>query len=178
MTKHESVTMQAAQVEPSRPDLLEKLTYHALECDDMTLDEVLEVLANGWKKVHGRTERQFLLQLVHLMASAPTTEAQVEPVAWGMRDKSTGLILDVICPDEHESFEGEYTIPLYTTPPASSALVEAAEKAYEALQNSQQYVEASANKKLLDGWGEQLDEAESASIALRAAIEAEKKGQQ
>lgn len=60
------------QGEASRPDLLEKLTYHALECDDMTLDEVLEVLANGWKKVHGRTERQFLLQLVRLMASAPS----------------------------------------------------------------------------------------------------------
>jgi len=37
-----------------------------------------------------------------------------EPVAWGM--EKDGVILDVICPDEHEREEGEYTIPLYTTP--------------------------------------------------------------
>jgi hypothetical protein len=38
------------------------------------------------------------------------------PVAWGM-PRSDGLILDIIAPEEHESYEGEYTIPLYTTPP-------------------------------------------------------------
>ena len=27
-----------------------------------------------------------------------------------------GVIFDVICPAEHEREEGEYTIPLYTTP--------------------------------------------------------------
>ena len=37
-----------------------------------------------------------------------------EPVAWGM--EKNGVILDVICPAEHEREEGEYTIPLYTTP--------------------------------------------------------------
>jgi len=37
-----------------------------------------------------------------------------EPVAWGM--ETDGLIYDVICPAEHEREEGEYTIPLYTTP--------------------------------------------------------------
>lgn len=36
------------------------------------------------------------------------------PVAWGM--VKNGLMLDIICPDEHESFEGDYTIPLYTRP--------------------------------------------------------------
>jgi hypothetical protein len=39
---------------------------------------------------------------------------QDQPVAWGM--KKNGVILDVICPAEHEREEGEYTIPLYTTP--------------------------------------------------------------
>lgn len=42
--------------------------------------------------------------------------APAEPVAWGMRDKTTGLILDVICPDEHDSHAGDYTIPLYVAP--------------------------------------------------------------
>jgi len=37
-----------------------------------------------------------------------------EPVAWGM--EKDGVILDVICPEEHEREEGEYTTPLYTTP--------------------------------------------------------------
>ena len=37
-----------------------------------------------------------------------------EPVAWGM--EKDGVIIDVICPAEHEREEGEYTIPLYTTP--------------------------------------------------------------
>ena len=41
-------------------------------------------------------------------------ETKDEPVAWGM--ETDGLIYDVICPAEHEREEGEYTIPLYTTP--------------------------------------------------------------
>jgi len=41
-------------------------------------------------------------------------ETKDEPVAWGM--ETDGLIYDVICPDEHEREEGEYTIPLYTKP--------------------------------------------------------------
>ena len=41
-------------------------------------------------------------------------ETKDEPVAWGM--EKDGVILDVICPDEHEREEGEYTLPLFTTP--------------------------------------------------------------
>jgi len=79
-----------------------------------------------------------------------------------MRDKSTGLILDLICPDEHTRVEGDYTIPLYTTPPASSALVEAAE--FVAI--------------LFDGDETGLKFSQRHSLRkLRAAIEAEKKGQ-
>jgi hypothetical protein len=44
----------------------------------------------------------------------PKLEKKDEPIAWGM--EKDGLILDVICPAEHEREEGEYTIPLYTTP--------------------------------------------------------------
>lgn len=38
-----------------------------------------------------------------------------KPVAWGMKDKD-GNIYDVICPEEHDRAEGDYTIPLYTHP--------------------------------------------------------------
>ena len=37
-----------------------------------------------------------------------------EPVAWGM--EKNGLMLDIICPEEHEAHEGGYTVPLYTHP--------------------------------------------------------------
>lgn len=40
---------------------------------------------------------------------------QQEPVCYGHRGKD-GLILDVIHPDEHESYEGSYTVPLYPKP--------------------------------------------------------------
>jgi pyruvate/2-oxoglutarate dehydrogenase complex dihydrolipoamide dehydrogenase (E3) component len=48
------------------------------------------------------------------MTKYEALETKDEPVAWGM--EKDGVILDVICPDEHEREEGEYTIPLYTTP--------------------------------------------------------------
>jgi len=55
---------------------------------------------------------------VQNMASKSTYKEQLEtkdePVAWGM--EKDGVILDVICPDEHEREEGEYTTPLYTHP--------------------------------------------------------------
>jgi hypothetical protein len=43
------------------------------------------------------------------------TKKVAEPVAWGM-PRPDGTILDVICPDEHEIHEGEYTVPLYAHP--------------------------------------------------------------
>jgi hypothetical protein len=39
-----------------------------------------------------------------------------EPVAWGFRHDD-GAIYDCICPKEHADCEGEYTVPLYATPP-------------------------------------------------------------
>jgi len=47
---------------------------------------------------------------------------------------------------------------------------EALKLALEALENSQRFVEASANAKMLHGWGEQLDTAEDAIQAGRQAI--------
>jgi hypothetical protein len=66
-----------------RPDILEKLTYHAHERDDMTIDDLLEVLASGYRKVHGRTERQMQLQLLSLLAAAPIVAVEPQPNAQG-----------------------------------------------------------------------------------------------
>lgn len=60
----------AGQGEPVAPEVLERLSYHQLERDDLTLDECLEVLANGYRKVRGRTDRQMILQLTALLAAA------------------------------------------------------------------------------------------------------------
>lgn len=66
--------------EPLRPDILEKLTYHKYERDDMSLDDCLEYLANGWKKIAGRPERALIMQITELLASqpcaAPSTAAE------------------------------------------------------------------------------------------------------
>jgi hypothetical protein len=68
----------AQAAEAQRPDILEKLTYHAHERDDMTIDDLLEVLASGYRKVHGRTERQMQLQLLALLAASPSPAASAE----------------------------------------------------------------------------------------------------
>jgi hypothetical protein len=38
-----------------------------------------------------------------------------QPIAWAM-PRSDGLILDVICPEEHDREPGQYTVPLYAAP--------------------------------------------------------------
>lgn len=43
-------------------------------------------------------------------------EPEQEPVAWGYRSKD-GEIYDCISPEAHADAEGDYTVPLYTTPP-------------------------------------------------------------
>jgi hypothetical protein len=44
-----------------------------------------------------------------------------EPIAWAM-PRSDGLILDVICPEEHARMPGQYTVPLYAHPYDQTAL--------------------------------------------------------
>jgi hypothetical protein len=43
-------------------------------------------------------------------------QPEQEPVAWGYRSKD-GEIYDCISPEAHADCEGEYNVPLYTTPP-------------------------------------------------------------
>ena len=45
---------------------------------------------------------------------AALAEPQGEPVAWGMLSK--GVIVDAICPEEHDEEEGDYTVALYDHP--------------------------------------------------------------
>ena len=43
-------------------------------------------------------------------------KSEQEPVAWGYRSKD-GEIYDCISPEAHADAEGDYKVPLYTTPP-------------------------------------------------------------
>jgi hypothetical protein len=40
------------------------------------------------------------------------------PVAWGLMDDH-GEVYDCVAPSEHAKYEGRYTVPLYTIPPAA-----------------------------------------------------------
>jgi hypothetical protein len=75
-----------AQGEPElvAPHIIEALSYHARERDDLTLDEVLDYLKHGWKKVHGRSERELILQITALLAGTPPSSDQVwnETAEW------------------------------------------------------------------------------------------------
>ena len=46
------------------------------------------------------------------MSETNTVERPVIPIAWAM-PRTDGLVFDVICPKEHERYEGAYTLPLY-----------------------------------------------------------------
>ena len=81
------------------------------------MKQALEAL--GWTdewRPQGLKERA----LTALSAAIEATEKQ-EPVAWGMKSLGGDFIIDCITPEEHESYEGAYTIPLYTAPPAQPA---------------------------------------------------------
>jgi hypothetical protein len=51
---------------------------------------------------------------------AALAQPEAEPVAWAML-RADGLVLDVITPDAQKEYPGEYTVPLYATPPAQPA---------------------------------------------------------
>jgi hypothetical protein len=60
----------------------------------------------GWCKQYSRCHRKML-------GLPPAPKA--EPVAWAM-PRPDGAIIDVICPEEHDREQGQYTVPLYAAP--------------------------------------------------------------
>ncbi|WP_234197099.1 hypothetical protein [Pseudacidovorax sp. NFM-22] len=67
-----AATTVPATPEPCRPDILERLTYHQLERDDLTIDECVSYLnEHGWNDVRGRAEREMVMQILALLAAAP-----------------------------------------------------------------------------------------------------------
>ena len=89
----------------------------------MTKDEALRLalytmeytFACSKNQLTTKTKREYDQDLLMkaITAIKEALETKDEPVAWGM--KKDGVILDVICPAEHDLEEGSYTVPLYTT---------------------------------------------------------------
>lgn len=83
-------------------------------------------------------------------AAAGQVDCRVGPVAWAM-SRPDGLVLDVICPDEHESHEGRYTRPLYDQAALDAAVAAERERWFEALRTMRRnYEEGSVRNALND----------------------------
>ena len=70
---------------------------------------------SAWDHIHAVGKQALIDAIIDRLA-----QPDAEPVAWAML-RADGLILDVICPDERESYQGEYTVQLYAAPPAAPA---------------------------------------------------------
>ena len=84
---------------------------NALEMANKALDAKYE---HGFIDGMQKQMQSSVDKAVNAMGKREWVGLKDEPVAWGM--ETDGLIYDVICPEEHEREEGEYTIPLYTAP--------------------------------------------------------------
>lgn len=99
---------------PSKERLEAADAIHALTTENTRLTECLRISNNN----HEAFERKWYLatdENAQLKAELASLREQ-KPVAWGM--ENNGLILDIICPDEHDRYEGEYLTPLYAAPGA------------------------------------------------------------
>lgn len=85
------------------------------------LQKAAQAMIDRWDSTDWKDTPHTAHYIAELRKTLDAELAQsVEPVAWAMR-RADGLVLDVICPDEHESHEGEYTMPLYLHPPQPQA---------------------------------------------------------
>jgi len=104
----------ATPAEPSvRPDILERLTYHARERNDLSLDDCLNYLARGWYEVPGRTEREMVLQILSLLAgeqAEPSVRAALEELVAckDLKEKAARLHAQRPWPQEAENATNEY----------------------------------------------------------------------
>ena len=94
------------------------------------LQQAAQAMIDRWESPDWKDTPHTAHYVAELRKALDAEIAQsVEPVAWAMR-RADGLVLDVICPDEHESHEGEYKMPLYLHPPQPQATTPAAPEGY------------------------------------------------
>lgn len=64
--------------------VIEKLSYHKFERNDLNIDGCLNYLESEWKEIQGRTTRQLVMQILELLAAAPSpriTEQDAREIA-------------------------------------------------------------------------------------------------
>lgn len=84
LQSHQQLTV--ATPEPKQEEnpnewILENLSYHKFERDDLSIDEALSYLKSEWKTVHARSDRQMVMQILALLASEPKQQGGV-PDGW------------------------------------------------------------------------------------------------
>ena len=87
--------------------------------DRATLEQALDALndTTGLPSTDARSFDNRIMSIRALCAALANAEP-VKPIAFGrMID---GDIADVVCPETHEFYEGDYTVPLYTQPLAAN----------------------------------------------------------
>lgn len=70
--------------EPTSPAILEAMSWHARERDDLTLEDAVKAFRFGYSEVRQRDDRAMLAQIIHLLAEAPAAaqpEAKEAPAA-------------------------------------------------------------------------------------------------
>ena len=112
MTKDEALKMCLEYIETDaherryvRHAIKEALAQPAQELDACC--ECGKKKSDGWAL--------YCVDCIDEMHTATAQPAQ-EPVAWGYRNNA-GAIYDCISPEAHADEEGDYDVPLYTTPP-------------------------------------------------------------
>jgi hypothetical protein len=102
-------------------EALEKVTKEMLACRDELAERGGRPISNVFYQ--RLWDSSFDAYTNHAMPAAEAIKQALaapvqEPVAWGMQNDD-GQIYDCITPEQHVAQKGEYTVPLYTTPPAA-----------------------------------------------------------
>jgi hypothetical protein len=86
--------------------------------DREIMQQALEALTRIWEDgLENFPESGHDAAITALRAAIEQADEQ-EPVAWGLMDDH-GEVYDCVAPSEHAKYEGRYTVPLYTIPPAA-----------------------------------------------------------
>ena len=102
------------------------------------LRKAAEAALEAWEWDWSEPRNEALRERMEALRQA-LSQPEQEPVAWGMQRKD-GVIIDVICPEEHAREPGDYTIPLYTAPPKRELVGITYDEVYEFVCTTDSYI--------------------------------------
>ena len=74
--------------------IIEKLSYHKYERNDLNIEECLSYLESEWKEIQGRSTRQLVMQILSLLAQLQPAQAAAIPEAMSHISDSGGYFDD------------------------------------------------------------------------------------